>query len=259
MLHKLKTKIKQKLLVHFLPHKFYFEVKGFCPCCDKNVTFKAEKSWLRDNFLCSNCGCIPRERALMLIIEKYYPNWKELSIHETSPGNRGASIKLKQNCKNYITSQYYPNQPFGTIINGSRNEDMENQTFADESFDIVVSQDVIEHIYQPDKAFSEIARTLKPGGAHIFTVPIVNKHNKTERWAKKGTNNEPVFLNEPEYHGNPIDPKGSPVTFHWGYDIVDYIEKHTGMQTTIEYLYNLNYGVWAEYIEVLVSKKKIIE
>ncbi|HEY3251746.1 MAG TPA: class I SAM-dependent methyltransferase, partial [Ignavibacteria bacterium] len=133
--------------------------------------------------------------------------------------------------------------------------DIENQTFNDEIFDIIVTQDVMEHVYNPEKAFKEIARTLKKGGAHIFTVPIVNKHKSTEVWAKKGDNGEPIFLNKPEYHGNPIDPKGSPVTMHWGFDIVDFIKSKSDLDTKIEYIDNLDFGVRAEFIEVLVSLK----
>jgi SAM-dependent methyltransferase len=119
----------------------------------------------------------------------------------------------------------------------------------------VITQDVLEHIYNPAKAFSEIARTLKSGGAHIFTVPLGNRFNKTELWAKMDSEGNPIFLKKEEWHGNPVDERGSPVTMHWGYDIVDYIKEHSGLETKIEYLHNLKHGVWAEYIEVLVSKK----
>lgn len=217
--------------------------------------FEANNSWLRDHLLCPNCCSLPRERALMYVIQSYYPNWEQLTIHESSPAIRGASLKLKTRVKNYIASQYYPNHTFGSMINDCRNEDLESQTFKNESFDIVVTQDVMEHIYDPAKAFSEIARTLKRGGAHIFTVPIINKHNNTEVWALKGNNGDPVFLKTPEWHGNPVDEKGSPVTMHWGFDIVDFIKEKSGLQTKIEYINNLDLGIQAEYIEVLVSKK----
>ena len=107
-------------------------------------------------------------------------------------------------------------------------KDLEKQTFKDNTFDLVITSDVMEHIYEPDRAFKEIHRTLKPGGAHIFSVPLINKHKKTQRWATKGKDGQPNFIYEPEWHGNPVDAKGSPVTFHWGFDIKDYIEKHTG-------------------------------
>jgi ubiquinone/menaquinone biosynthesis C-methylase UbiE len=46
----------------------------------------------------------------------------------------------------------------------------EAQSFPAESFDIVVTQDVFENLFAPDRAIKEIARTLRPGGAHIMTV-----------------------------------------------------------------------------------------
>jgi len=237
----------------------YFSHKGYCPCCEQEVVFESKNSWFRDNLLCKNCYSIPRERALVVTIEKYFPNWKDLRIHESSPSSRrGASLKLKNNVKNYVASYYYPNKPLGEVVNNYLNQDLENQTFSDESFDIVITQDVMEHIFNPQKAFSEIARTLRPGGAHIFTVPIINKHNKTEVWATKGGDGTPLFTKTPEWHGNPIDSKGSPVTMHWGFDIVEFIKESSELETKIEFIDNLDLGIQAEYIEVLVSKKEEI-
>ncbi|MDR0583764.1 MAG: class I SAM-dependent methyltransferase [Treponema sp.] len=51
---------------------------------------------------------------------------------------------------------------------GYRNENLEEQTFSDEMFELIITQDVFEHVYNPEKAFSEIARTLKKA-AHIFS------------------------------------------------------------------------------------------
>ncbi|WP_211323747.1 class I SAM-dependent methyltransferase [Sediminitomix flava] len=162
---------------------------------------------------------------------------------------------MKNECENYMASQFFVDKPLGMIVNGFRNEDLEQQTFEDHEFDIIITQDVMEHVYEPEKAFKEIARTLKTGGAHIFTVPIINKHFETEQWAVKGENNNPIFLKEAEYHGNPIDPQGSPVTYHWGYDIVDFIQQTSNLETSIEYINNIELGIRAEYIEVLISKK----
>jgi SAM-dependent methyltransferase len=234
---------------------FLLKQNGFCPICNQNTIFISKHTWLRDNFICSNCGSIPRQRALMMIIEKYYPNWKNLCIHESSPGEGAITKKFQNECKEYVASHFYQQEELGIIIDGYRNENLEKQTFENEIFDIVITQDVFEHIYNPEKAFSEIARTLKHGGSHIFTVPIINKFNKTETWAKQDINGETIFLKNEEWHGNPIDKKGVPVTMHWGFDIIDYIKKYTGINTIIEYPFNLSKGIWAEYIEVFVSKK----
>jgi hypothetical protein len=42
---------------------------------------------------------------------------------------------------------------------------------------------------------------------------------------------------------------------HWGYDIVNYIKEKNGLDTIIEFTDDLNYGVRAEFNEVLVSIK----
>ena len=192
----------------------------------------------------------------MYCIEKFYPNWKELTIHESSPGHRGASWKLKNNCKNYIGTHYFANFPLGKIHStGWRNEDLENLTFPDESFDLMVTQDVMEHIFNPAQAFSEIARTLKKGGAHIFTVPLVSQEQPSKLNAKKDEHGNVVILGYPDYHGNPVDSQGSIVTMYWGYDICDFILKHSGLYTTIVYIDNLFFGIRGQLIEVLISRK----
>ncbi len=75
-------------------------------------------------------------------------------------------------------------------------------------------------------------------------------------WAQRDLNGDVVYVREPEYHGNPINDKGSLVTRHWGYDICDFILEHSGLFTTINYIDDLTLGIRAEYIEILVSRKK---
>lgn len=237
--------------------KFFFHEKGYCPICEADVYFQAENEWFRDYLLCSSCGSIPRERALMQVIKFYYPNYKELTIHETSPCNRGASTKLTRECTNYSQSHYFSMLTPGTVHSqyGIRNENIENMTFPEASFDIFISQDVMEHIFNPSCAFKEITRVLKSGGAHIFTVPLVNKGKKSQRWASITESGAIEYHHTPEYHGNPIDNKGSLVTMHWGYDIADFIYKEACMFTTIFLIDNIYQGIRAEFIEVLISKK----
>jgi SAM-dependent methyltransferase len=214
----------------------------------------AYDAWLRDNFLCSNCGSIPRERALMHVIETRYPNWRDLTIHESSPGHRGASVKLAKECPGYIPSQYFPDQPAGKMVNGIRCENLEALTFEDNSIDLHISQDVMEHIFNPSKSFGEIARTLKPGGAHIFTVPLVNKTEPSQPRARMD-NNKIVYLKPEVYHGNPVGDGRSLVTVDWGFDICRHIFEACGLFTQLIYIDDLSKGIRAEYIEVLITFK----
>lgn len=44
--------------------------------------------------------------------------------------------------------------------------------FADSSFDLVCALDIIEHVDDDDGALSEVARTAKPGGTILMSVPL---------------------------------------------------------------------------------------
>ena len=191
----------------------------------------------------------------MYVIERFCPSWKELIIHESSPCHRGASLKMKNQCKNYISSQYFP---FSSekYVNGWLNINLESQKFEDDKFDLVVTQDVFEHLPHPDLALNEICRTLKKGGYFISTIPLVNKFKSTERWAIL-EGDQVVFLKEPDYHGNPIGDK-SPVFWHYGYDIQSLFNAWSKQAFDILIINNHDdeYGLDAEFLEVLVCRKK---
>ena len=228
---------------------------GQCPTCLQKACFSARDPWLRDHYLCSNCGSLPRERALMQAIETFFPKWPSLIIHESSPCNRGASMRLSRDCPQYIPSQYFPDQKPGSFSGSFRNENLETLTFEDNSIDLHITQDVLEHIFHPSKLFKEIARTLKPGGAHIFTVPMVNKDKPSRLRARIGDDQKILHLEPPVYHGNPISDKGSLVTIDWGFDICRYIFEACGLFTYFVHIDDLSKGIRAEYIEVLITVK----
>ena len=237
-----------------------FKADGFCNVCQANRTFSASSSWFRDFLICSFCKSIPRERAVVKTIVDWYPNYADLAIHESSPAQRGASEFLLARSKNYSTSQYLPSCELGAIDpkTGFRSESLESLTFPDSTFDLFITQDVMEHIFNPIKAFKEIARVLKPGGAHIFSVPLINKSRATERWAAIKQDGSVDFLMPAEYHGNPVDESGSLVTMHYGYDLAGIITKHTDCPTTIVQIDNIELGIRAEYIEILVMQKPLL-
>ena len=237
--------------------RFVYEAPGWCPICEKTVLFTARNDWFRDHLFCSDCGSIPRERALMIVLAQFYPNWRSLSIHESSPVWRGVSAKLHKECRSYVMSQYDRKIPFGSFDESGtyRSEDIENQTFNDECFDVVITQDVFEHLYRPDRAIKEISRTLRVGGAHIGTVPIVQKNAASRRRASLGVSGEFIHHLEPQYHSSALGDNGVLVTIDWGYDIARYLTEQSGLVTTLYLIDDLSRGVRAEFIEVVVNQK----
>lgn len=229
------------------------DVEGFCPVCDRQTRFQSWSEWLRDGFICIHCHSAPRARAFYTVLERVRPDWRELRIHESSPS--AGESKLARECPGYLATQFDPALPLGEQGPEWRNEDLSRQTFEDESFDIVVTQDVFEHLLEPDRAIAEIARTLKPGGMHIATVPLVAQWRPSRRRAGRMEGGEIEHHQAAEYHQNPIDAEGSLVTMDWGYDIADFFDQHGGLNTTIFVLDDLSRGIRAELIEVLVSRK----
>ena len=225
---------------------------GYCPCCMQPTTFYSYDDWYRDHYICEKCTCIPRERALMVCLDTFVPNWQKLKIHESSPVERGASPRIAKECENYIPSRYVKDVKSGTIVEGNLVEDIEDLSFEDESIDVHVTQDIFEHIYNPYKAFQEIARTLKHGGVHIFTVPLLNKDKPSEAVAIKDAQGHIKYLAEPEYHE---DIDHSLVTWHWGADITRRILDACGLYTMRIALDALEFGIRAEYIDVLITRK----
>lgn len=238
-----------------LPGEFFLRNEGYCPICQAKTVFLARNAWLRDYYLCTTCGSIPRERSVIAVLESRFPNWRAGTLHESSPSATPASNFLRANCAGYLPTQFFPGVKPGDQHQGVRCENIEHQTFADATFDLVVTQDVLEHVFDPDQAFIEIARTLKPGGAHVFTTPIY-KHLQVSKTRAVLRDGVVVHLEEPpEYHGNPIDGGGALVTVHYGQDLCDRVFRACGLATERVILSDFSCGMVAEFLDVLVTTK----
>jgi SAM-dependent methyltransferase len=98
--------------------------------------------------------------------------------------------------------------------------DIQKTVFDDGSFDVVVSNDVLEHVPGLPDALQEMRRILRPQGACIATFPFAYNTYETSLRAtiQEG---EIIHLATPEYHGNPVDPQGSLVFQVPGWDVLD--------------------------------------
>ena len=74
---------------------------GYCVICEKEATFIEHNDWLRDHYLCSTCHSIPRQRALIHVLNTFFPKWGSYHIHESSPGDYNSTTN--KNCKTIHT------------------------------------------------------------------------------------------------------------------------------------------------------------
>ena len=88
-----------------------------------------------------------------------------------------------------------------------------------DTFDLVSSNEVLEHVPDLDKALHEICRVLKSGGWHIGTCPFRFMDEQSQRRARF-ENGRLIHMMEPEFHGNPMSTSGSLVFETPGWDIL---------------------------------------
>ncbi len=223
---------------------------GYCHCCRNQTTFTLYASWHRDFFACNQCGAIPRQRHVNYVLDKHILGWEKLTMHESSP----SCNFLQRYSEHYSSSQFFEDLESGQYKDGVQCQDLEKLALPDNSIDLFITQDVMEHIFQPDLAFAEIARVLTPGGCHVFTVP---KHMHLEKSYPRAirSNASINYLFNPEYHGNPVGDGKALVTWDYGRDFESLVAKWSGCQVTTYTTINDSLGLNGEFIEVFIMKK----
>ncbi len=149
----------------------------------------AESFARKESCICTHCGASLRVRRLAQALLATYrvasaaramrslaqwaaqPEIRALRIAEINmiPGLHETLAPLP----GFAPSDYRPDIPAGTVVDGLRSEDLMNLTYADGSFDLVVTSETLEHVPDLDRALGEIHRVLVPGGRHIFTIPVL--------------------------------------------------------------------------------------
>jgi SAM-dependent methyltransferase len=89
------------------------------------------------------------------------------------------------------------------------------------SFDLVTTNEVLEHVPDLDAALREIARVLKPGGWHVGTHPFLFTSERGDRRSEL-VDGEIAYHKEPEYHHDPVVNNAGSLVFETpGWDILE--------------------------------------
>lgn len=131
----------------------------------------------------------------------------------------GPFFRCFRKLKNYSHSYFWPDVEPGAVHDGVRCEDLTRLTYASEMFDLVITSDVLEHVFEPEQAFREIYRVLKPGGLHIFTLPIAWPIPPVSVARARMKDDEIEHLQPPRYH-RAGDGSDSLVVTDWGLDLL---------------------------------------
>lgn len=217
-----------------LPHHVANQViDGTCSLCGHRGIFEytAERS-VRSDYRCSNCRADLRHRDLASVVLDEFSggtsmsiaralrekSFDELSIYE--PSLRGPFTKYFRDLPNYTQSYFWEDLAPGEERDGVACQDLRKLTFPDDRFDLVLTSDVFEHVFEPERAFAEIHRVLKPGGVHMFAIPF-NWPVADQSVARAVLKRSRVHHLLPEVYHVAGDGSRSLVVTDWGADLVD--------------------------------------
>lgn len=232
-------------------NRFYIK----CPVCGAfgRVT-GVDVQNLRESCLCSNCKSTNRQRQIAFVlcstisdrtgkaIRSLADITDDLGLSIYNTESSGPVHNQLRKYGSYTCSEYFGNDiRAGESVDGVQNQDLMKLTFANGSFDIILSSDVFEHVSDPYKAHGEVYRVLKKGGCHIFTVPFHQQSYLDEQLAKE-TGGKTLYMREPIYHGDPIRADGVLVYTIFSMEMLVKLAK-IGFQTQLLRIDNARKGI----------------
>lgn len=194
--------------------------KGQCPMCGTSIFISMGTIPLLVR--CIKCRATAGGLSLIPVIKEHLGNKASHSVcYELS--SYGVTLNwLKAHVKSVITSEFYPDAPLGSVVDGHLNQDIQKLTLADNTFDLVTSNYVFEHVEDDGAGFAEICRVLKPGGATILSIPLYDTP-QTLQWAQI-VDGKIFFFGEPEYHDSRIGGAQSAPVF-WRHSMHDICQR----------------------------------
>jgi 2-polyprenyl-3-methyl-5-hydroxy-6-metoxy-1,4-benzoquinol methylase/glycosyltransferase involved in cell wall biosynthesis len=240
---------------------------GYCVVCGCHSSFRCDptliipqlqKAWgISDNLVeafnrkesmfCGHCGASLRIRRLAAVLIQTFAELKGISsksIVELIQNHEFRRLKIAEinacgvlhsylkDHPNLYYSEWVSHAKAGEVHDGVRSEDLQQLTYPDNYFDIILTSETLEHVPDPDRAWREISRTLKGGGFHIFTIPIVPWQRETIKRARVVGGRREDLL-EPAYHS----PWGREDVFVYTDFGMDVIEKLNEIELSTEVFY----------------------
>jgi SAM-dependent methyltransferase len=230
-----------------------------CPVCGSYGFargFDAKPMNLRETGICSRCGATNRQRQMAYMIRQAFaavtgspkPSLNEVArlkgfvVYNTEA--QGPLNDRLAAMEGYLCSEYLgDDHKSGEVVDGVMHQDLTELSFPDESIDMVLSSDVLEHVPNPYRAHEEIRRVLRPGGSHIFTVPYHQHLFLDDERAHLDEHGRAVHLKPPIYHGDPVRPaEGVLVYTIFSLEMLVRL-RHLGFVTNLYRLHSARHGI----------------
>lgn len=221
---------------------------GYCWVCSRRTRFAYDRQYSdgsrvnwRERLECPKCRLNNRLRLSAQVIGRSVLKTEAVYLTEqVTPLAR----YLVERYPRLVGSEYLgEGLPPGTIkANGTRHEDVTKLSFAAETFDCVLSFDVLEHVPEYRRALAEFRRVLTGGGKLLLSVPfaLASESNIVRARIVDGS---VEHLLPPEYHGDPVDPqRGILCYYHFGWELLHDLEEAGFRSARIDTYWSQEYG-----------------
>ena len=133
----------------------------YCVICGHKVG-----KFLKRAKACPYCGAWHRNRWQYYVLKNHSNILTEKCrvLHFAAERHNSKLIRSNRQCE-YFTADIIPGRADYVV-------DITNIQFEDNYFDYIIANHVLEHILDDRKAFSEMARVLKPTGTMILSIPV---------------------------------------------------------------------------------------
>jgi hypothetical protein len=247
-----------------------FDLPGYCWVCQRPVAFHVEYTFFpsrspvdgvlipnwREHLACPSCLLINRMRATIHFLEERLQPTPDSPIYLTEQ-TTDLFRCLAQRYPNAVGSEYLGQQVgFGEqTAGGIRNESVTRLSFADASFDAVISLDVFEHVPEFGRALAECRRVLRPGGSLLFSVPFLPERKENLVRAVVDENGETQHLLPPEYHADPLHTEGCLAYYCFGWELLDQVRAAGFAEVNAYSFWSRDFGYLGPELLLFLAKR----
>ena len=192
-------------------------------------------------------GLLSRNRAVLKVLESIYGSIEALAqqqIYLVEAITGFASwMRRRVGDQGLICSEFLEKSeiPASDLLH----QDLCELSFSSQTFDLVLCNELFEHVRDLDQAFSEIHRILKAEGRLISTCPLAfGQKDSIVKARLNQETGEPDVIGEPEHHGDPMRPdRGSLVYRIPGWEILDQLQRAGFKITAIHHVCSWRCGI----------------
>jgi len=193
-------------------------------------------------------GLLSRNRGMLWLLEHLYGSLETLQQKDIYlvEALSGFALWMRRHLgeERIICSEYLEDSDLAVNPN-IPHQDLCALTFASESFDLVLCNELFEHVQHLDRALSEIARVLRPGGRMLATCPLAfGQEESIVKAVSDPKTGEIKLLGERELHGDPIRPSEGSLVFRIpGWEMLEQLKEAGFAQTHVHHIASWKFGV----------------